>query len=220
MKKNLGMFFGLSRCGAGAILLGLCAFTPVSRAAVIVNNTGNPSTTLSGATVAQVFTMSGTSGNLSSLALTLDINSAGTAAVDLFNVDGGGAPTTLAAVLGSVTTTSAGNPVTVAVNLTSNPLFTAGGSYAIALAYPAIPSASLSWDYTTTAGSGGTGSLGGLYYSFNSGSTWTAYGGGALQMNLQTTPVPEVPMTGVVMGFGALAIALGRKLRLAVSNIA
>jgi hypothetical protein len=151
--------------------------------------------------------------------MTLDITSAGTAAVDLFNVSGV-APTTLAAVLGSVTTTSAGNPVTIAVNLTSNPLFTAGGSYAIALAYPATPSASLSWDYTTTAGSGGTGSLGGLYYSFNSGSTWTAYGGGALQMNLQTTPVPEVPMTGMVMGFGALAIALGRKLRLAVSNIA
>jgi len=213
------MFFGLSRCGVGAVLLGFCAFASVTSAEVVIGNTGDPSTTLSGATVAQVFTMSGTSGNLSSLTLTLDINSAGTAAVDLFNVSAG-APITLAAVIGSVTTTSAGEPVTVAVNLTSNPLFTAGGSYAIALAYPASPSASLAWDYTTTAGSGGTGSLGGIYYSYNSGSTWTLYAGGAMQMNLQTTPVPEVPMTGVVMGFGALAIALGRKFRTAVSSIA
>jgi hypothetical protein len=36
MKKNLGTFFGLPHWGVGAVLLALCAFTPVSRADVYI----------------------------------------------------------------------------------------------------------------------------------------------------------------------------------------
>jgi len=214
MKKNLGMFFGLPCCGAVAVLMGLCAFTPVSRADVAVNNEGYSSGGgLNGANeLAQEFTMSGTGGSLSSLTLDLLITGgSGTAAVSVFNVNGSGVPTTLLAIVGTINVASSGDN---AVSLISYPLLTGSASYAIVLQPSAAATA---WEYTATAGSGGSGSLGGAY--FYSGA-WYQFGGNYLQMSLSTTPVPEVPMTGLVMGFGALAIALGRKLRLAVSNIA
>jgi len=72
MKKNLGTFILASRWGVGAVLMAFCAFTPVSRADVIVDNTGATTFThLSGAPVAQVFTMPGYSGDISSLTLEL-----------------------------------------------------------------------------------------------------------------------------------------------------
>jgi hypothetical protein len=222
MKKNLGTVFGLPHLGMAAAFVAFCTFASGSLADVIVNNTGNPSTTLSGNTVAQVFTMGGTSGDLTSLTLTLNsVNlGGGSATVELYNTDGT-APTTSAGVLGTVTTFAAGNPVNTVVSLSGNPLLTAGGTYAIVLDYPATPPSSLSWDKTTTAGSGGDGSLGGLYID-NGGGNWILFSGNFLQMDLQTTPVPEVPVTGAVMGFGVLAIAIGhtlrRKLRLAVSS--
>ena len=226
MKKNFGMFILAPRWGVGAVLLALCAFTPVSRADVIVDNTGAVSQFVSGSSFAQVFTMSGTSGNLSSLTLNLDVvGSGGSAQIDLYNVSAG-APTTLATALGTVSGTGGGNLVLANVTLGSNPLLTAGSSYAIVLDYPASPNGSLAWNYESGHASGGDGSLGSIYLSANSGATWGVYGirADSMQMNLQTTPVPEVPMTGVVMGFGALAIALGhtlrRKLSTAVSSIA
>jgi hypothetical protein len=206
-------------------LLALCAFTPVSRADVIVDNTGAVSQFVSGSSFAQVFTMSGTSGNLSSLTLNLDVvGSGGSAQIDLYNVSAG-APTTLATALGTVSSASTGSSVLAAVSLSSNPLLTAGGTYAVVMEYPSTPSGSLAWNYTTGNASGGTGSFGGIYFSTDHGANWNVYSTlNAMQMNLQTTPVPEVPMTGVVMGFGALAIALGhtlrRKLSTAVSSIA
>ena len=221
MKKNFGMFILAPRWGVGAVLLALCAFTPVSRADVIVDNTG--ATTLStvfggpGHQIAQVFTMSGTSGNISSLALLLDSTTAGTYTlnVDLYATSSG-APTGLATFLGTVTASTTGDRQLIGVSsLTSGVTLTPGTQYAVALEQ----NGNLQWDYTSTSG------VGPIYYSLDAGSTWTVYGSpGNMQMNLQTTPVPEVPVTGVVMGFGALAIAVGgtlrRKLHPAVSSIA
>jgi len=220
MKKNLGTFFGLSRCGVGAVLLGLCAFTPVSRADVIINNMPPGETTLapiSGATVGQVFTMSSPngSGTLSSLTLELYSTSGGIVNVDLYNAPSG-APTGSAILLGTVTAGTSGNQA-IGVSSLNHYSLAVGTQYAIVLEQ----SGSVSWDFTSSTASLGYGTLGTIYTSVNSGVTWGAYGGsGGMQMNLQTTPVPEVPMTGVVMGFGALAIALGRKLRPNVSSIA
>jgi hypothetical protein len=213
MKKNLGMFFGLSRCGVGAVLLGLCAFTPVSRAGVVIDNLGDGSNGgINGAlAAAQVFTMSGSSGDINSLTLDLVASVGGSAEVDLYSVSGS-APGSLIADFGTVSVASSGN---IAVSLISYPLLSSGTSYAIVL-QPS--SSSTSWEYTTTASSGGSGSLGGLYYEV-SGNWYQYTSGNYLQMSLSTTPVPEVPMTGMVMGFGALAIALGRRLRKAVSSV-
>jgi hypothetical protein len=221
MKKNLGMFILAPRFGVGAVLLALCAFTPLSRADVIVDNTG--ATTggtvfgSSGNQIAQVFTMSGTSGNISSLALLLDSTTAGTYTlnVDLYATLLG-APTGLATFLGTVTASTTGDRQLIGVSsLTSGVTLTPGTQYAVALEQNGV----LRWDYTATPG------VGPVYYSSDAGSSWTAYGAsGNMQMNLQTTPVPEVPMTGAVMGFGVLAIAVGstlrRKTRPAVSSIA
>jgi hypothetical protein len=220
MKKNFGMFILAPRWGVGAVLLALCAFTPVSRADVIVDNTGAATaTTVFGGTgdqIAQVFTMSGTSGNISSLTLLLDSTTAGTHTlnVDLYNVSSG-VPTGLATFLGTVTANTTGDRRFISVSsLASGVTLTPGTQYAVALEQNGV----LQWDYTSTSG------VGPIYYTIGAG-PWTAYGSsGNMQMNLQTTPVPEVPVTGVVMGFGALAIAVGgtlrRKLHPAVSSIA
>jgi len=219
MKKNLGTFFGLSRCGVGAVLMGLCAFTPVSRASVIIDNTAD---TILGQVFntsfsqALVFTMPNYSGTISSLMLELAAGTSGTANVDIFNVTGGGVPTGSGTLIGTVNSGSTGG---ISVSLTSSPLLSANNSYAIALMQNANGPA---WDYTTTSVNTGDGSVGSLY--FFAGGNWNVESGQYTEMRLQTTPVPEVPVTGVVMGFGALAIALGRtlrgKLRPQVSSIA
>jgi hypothetical protein len=218
MRKNLGMFFGLSRCGAGAVLLALCAFATVSRADVVVNNTGGNSSYSGGVALGEVFTMSGTSGDLASLVLQLFSSAGGVAEVDLFSISSG-APSSELYDLGNVTVGAGNNQLVSVTSLPNNVLLNANTTYAIVLEAPS--SGSLAWDGISGTASGGTGpALGGEYYE--SGAVWFSSNPNAsFQMNLQTTtPVPEVPMTGVVMGFGALAIALGRKLRLAVSNIA
>ena len=167
MKKNLGMFFGLPCCGAGAVLMALCAFAPVSRAdVVIVNNEAYSSGGgLNGANeLAQEFTMPGTGGNLSSLTLDLSINGgSGTAQVDVFNVNGSGVPTTMIAYVGNISVASTGDN---AVSLNVYPLLAGSTSYAIVLQPSA---AATSWEYTATAGSGGSGSLGGAYFYSGTG---------------------------------------------------
>ena len=220
MKKNLGMFFGLPRCGAGAVLLGLCAFAPVSRADVaIINNLGDThdggsiSVNDGGTAWAQTF-LSGSSGDIDGLTLSLGVSS-GSMAVLLYNVNNSGSgPNGTGINLGNV---AAATGIVTLNNFTT--LLTSGNYYAIVL-QPAVSGPdSIAWNSTENPVSGGSGTL---YENYkNSGSGWvynssTPY----LQMNLEVAPVPEVPMTGMVMGFGALAIALGRKLRLAVSNIA
>jgi hypothetical protein len=222
MKNNLVTSILASRCGVGAVLLALCAFTPASHADVIINNTGDA---LAGYAfqsfdpLAQVFTMSSASGTITSLTVDLRVYSAGSASIDLYSTTLG-VPNTLISTLGTVSPASTGGVVPVTLSLSSNPLLTLGTSYAIVLETPT--SGQIGLDTTATSSSGGDvpTTLGSLYY--NNG-TWTSIGN-YWQMNLQTTPVPEVPITGVVMGFGVLAIALGhtlrRKLLLSVSGIA
>jgi hypothetical protein len=186
---------------------------PGFRATVVYNNLGDSTAGFANqgaAPLAQVFTMPATGGILSALTLGLYSTSGGTATIDLYNASSGGAPFgSVVSTLGSVTVGSSGFQ-NIAVNSLNNYFLADGGVYAIVLETPA--SGSVSWNTTTTTGSGGSGSQGGFYY--NNGA-WTAlpvsgyYG----QMDLETTPVPEVPMTGVVMGFGALAIAVGSTLR-------
>ena len=217
MKKNLGTFLGLSSWGVGAALLALCAFTPLSRADVIVDNTARPLIGSDGnVPTAQVFTMP-TSGaatyTISSLTLSLGAGSSGTAEVYVYNATSGNPPSlgyngggNALYDLGSV------NGATGVVNLTSpsSDILSLSGTYAIVLA----GSGTISWDYTTTAGNsnvGATGTLGGSYDW--SGTTWGINSGQFFQMDLNATPVPEVPMTGAVMGLGTLAIALGTALR-------
>ena len=216
MKRNLGMSFGLSRRCVGAVLLALCAFTPASRALnTIVDNSAQPQTVTAGTSVpqAQVFTMPGYSGTISSL--TLVLGGGGVSAnVDLFNVSAG-LPTGSGTIIGTVNASSSGSD---AVTLSGGPYtLSSGASYAIEL-----QSSGGSWDATTETGNTGDGSFGGLYY-YN-GSAWVLESGDYAQMSLQTSPVPEVPVTGSVMGMGALAIAVGsalrRKLRQTVSSVA
>jgi hypothetical protein len=220
MKKNLGMFFGLPSCGAGAVLMALCAFAPVSRASVIVDNTadtvaGNAYTT--SFSQALVFTMPNYSGTISSLMLELAAGTSGTENVEIYSVSFG-VPTGSGTLIGTV---SSGLTGLISVSLTSSPILSASTSYAIALMQSANGAA---WEYTTTSANPGgdpNASVGSLYYYSGA---WNVESGQYTEMKLQTTPVPEVPVTGVVMGFGALAIALGRtlrgKLRPQVSSIA
>jgi len=211
MKNNLGMFFGLSRWGVGAVVLALWAFAPVSSDALetIVNNTGSSSASYLANPFAQVFTMSGTSGNINNLTLELNVITTGSAEVDLYSVSSG-APGSLLQNLGNVTAVITGNSQSIAVGSVNQYLLAAGTQYAIVLQNPS--SGLIGWDNTSSAVSGGTGTLGLAYFN-NAGNWSTVPDNNYFQMNLMTTPVPEVSMTGAVMGFGALAIALGHTLR-------
>jgi len=216
MKNNLGTFFGLSRLGVGAAFLALCAFNPVSRADVIVNNLPGNGFTSAGSSgqgtlsLGEVFTP-GSDESLSSVTLSLNFSASDSASVYLYDTSSG-APTGTGTLLGSVSQSSS------IINGLNNAL-TGGTAYAIVLG-PENSPGNMSWNNTTTTGSGGTGSLGGAY-SFD-GVNWNQNTG--INFQMEVSAVPEVPMTGVVMGFGALAIAVGgtlrRKLRPAVSSIA
>lgn len=223
MKQNSRAFVGFPCLAVGAIMLAFFAFTSSSRADVetVVNNLGSSGTYVSGFPLGQVFTMSSTAGELNSLTLQMYANPPGGAEIDLYTVSSG-QPNSLLSVLGSITTSVTGNGQNLAVVLTSFPNLTADTQYAIVVQSPS--SGLLAWDQVNNTSSGGTGSaLGGQYYE--SGGVWYLRSDvNSFQMELQTTPVPEVPATGLVMGIGVLAIAVGnilrRKLRPAVSSIA
>ena len=227
MKKNLGTFILAPSIRAAAVLLALCAFTTVSRADVINNLPPGVATAISGngggLPIAQVFTMSGSdSGTVSSLTLSLDFvvdNPSETVTVSLFNVSGGVPTSGSGTVLGTfdASSFSSGSPQNITLTLSSNPALSAGASYAIALEVPS--GGSVNWNATSTSATGGTAtSLGGIYgnTAADGSGTWTATGYSGLvyaQMDLQISSVPEVPLTGTVMGFGAVAIAVGLTLR-------
>jgi hypothetical protein len=215
MKNNLGSFLWLSRLGAGAVAIALCAFAPGSRADVIVNNVGAGANTGqagigslgTSAALAQVFTMpTGISGDLTSLTFTLV--GTGQAEVWLYGTSSGTPDSGVLAVdLGHVDL--AGNTLS---GLSGNTL-SASTSYAIVLS---LNSGSLNWQYTDSQGTvAPTASWGDSYTG--SGISWTDTTGFApptgsfYEMTVQA--VPEVPITGLVMGFGALAIGLGYTLR-------
>ena len=211
MKKNSGMFFGLPCWRVGAVLLVLCAFHQVSRADIIVDNTGYDSGSSPGAAqTAQVFTMGSSDGNISSLTLVFNtMHSTGSEDVQVWNATSGGPPTSSLYDLGNISF-SGNAAITITIDPSSNPLLlSANGTYAIVIG--ATGPTGLQWDYSSNSGTpGGTGQFGGGYLNFGD---WIPTGGNPFVMNLQTSPVPEVPTTGAVMGFGALAIALGHTLR-------
>ena len=218
MKNNLRMLFWHTRRGVGVALLALLAFTSILRADVVtLNNTGGSSdgSTIgtSGGWIAEQF-QTGVGGDLTGLALQLNFTAASSANVYITS------DLSTFTLVGTVSSGTVGNNQIISLSLLTNPYLAAGTSYLIALE----PSnASVAWDYTRNSASGGDGVFQGNVYSQNSGVNWNGYDQGAyMQMNL--TVVPEVPKTGMVMGFGALAIAMGetlrRKLRPAVANIA
>lgn len=186
----------------GTVILAFCSYVPLTHASVIVDNT--PNFTLAGNegagdTLAQVFTMpvltgSYFGGNISSLSLVMA--GSGLSDVYVYNATLGG-PTTPLYSLGSV---DAGSGI-VTISSSSD-FLTAGQTYAIEV----VTGASADWLQTASSGSG-SGSLGGAYFASGSGQDVGVYYG----MDLQA--VPEVPMTGVVMGFGALTVGLGHTLR-------
>jgi hypothetical protein len=209
MKKNLGTFSELPIC-VGAALLALCTISPLSHAAVVDNMPAAGYSTIGNVEVgnfeqAQVFTMPSYGGTISSLALRLQAPSSVTTDVDLYSVSG--STFSFVETFGTVTADSSGT--VFAVSLSSNPSLSADTSYAIAL--QKAPS-TLEWGYTTTSGSGGDGTLGSTYLSTDAGVTWIAGTSGQyLQMDLAV--VPEVPVTGTLMGLGALIIAAVHALR-------
>jgi hypothetical protein len=227
MKRNLGTFFGLPLRGMGVALLAFCAFIPVSRAEVIINNltyTADGQINFSTDPIGQVFTMSGTSGDkISSLTLALHFYSAGSANIELYNTSAG-VPTGAGILLGTASSASVGN-YNIALSLINTPQLNANTTYAIVLDTPTSGAIGIAVENgsTSPSDSGGTGTLGGIYHH-NNGS-WTEDTADDFydywRMNL--TAVPEVPMTGAVMGFGILALAVGgtlrRKLRPALSSI-
>lgn len=193
------------------VLLALFAISPVLRAGIIANNTGASSgssfniggSDYSGDYLAQQFYMSA-SGNfaLDSVTLQLDFSSAGSAAVDIFDVSGNETS------LGIVSSSSAGDGQLVTLGVLSRGVtLLAGQSYALVLE----PSGdnSVAWDYTTDSSSGGEGGVGAAYYSTTggAGSFGTIPPGSGIYFQMQVAVVPEVPMTGLLMGFGVFGIA-------------
>ena len=220
MKINLLEIFFAPRVAIAVALISFCAFNSVSRATVVYNNLGDTTDGLAnqaGEPLGQVFTMPGTGGNVSALTLGLYSVSGGTAAIDLYNATSGGAPYgSVVATLGNVTVGSGGFQ-NVSVNSLNNYSLAGDGVYAIVLETPG--SGSISWNTTTTAGSGGSGSQGDFYY--NNG-TWTplSLSGYYGQMDLEImTPVPELTTTGVVMCSVMLTIGAGRILRRRLGSV-
>jgi len=208
------MFFGLPCWKAGAVLVVLCAFTTGSRADVIqVDNTANTPQSFDDATFdwyAQVFTTTTSAGNFSSLTLELNATVGSTAFIDLYSSD----LTTVDQLhLGIVTASSTGDQQITPVTILNNYSLAPNTSYAIVL--ESTTSGSIAWDFNSLDNNNvfeGNGSLGGNYNSYQGGPEWDPNYHGSYELGI-TTPVPEVPTTGAVMGFGALAIALGHTLR-------
>ncbi len=227
MKNNLGIFRGLSRLGVGAAVLAFCALVPVSRAEVVIDNlnyTSDGQIAFGTKPLAQSFTTSATSGNLSGLTVTLFFSLAGSANIELYNTLSG-APTGSGLLLGTASSLSTGSQ-NITLSLLNNPLLSANTTYAIVLDTPTsgvmgIGVENQSTDFTD---SGGTGTLGGIYYK---GASWVEDQGDDYydywRMNLSITPIPEVPNFGLILGFGTLAVAvdhsLRRKLRAAHSRV-
>jgi len=198
----------------GIVFSLLIAFTPISHANTILDNLSDtiPGSLTPNNALAQVFTMPSYSGDLSQLELKLDPQFVASESVNVYlDTTTSGAPTSgLGTLLGTASSSTSGNQV-ITLSLSSQPLLSAGISYAIVIKQE---TGQVFWDYTTAGGSGGDGTLGGIYSSLTSGSSWSsADSGDFVLMDLEVTPVPEVPMTGAFMGFCALAIAVGHRLR-------
>jgi hypothetical protein len=204
MKNNLKNIFGLTSIGAAAAVLGFLACASTSHAAVILNNqTDTPVGPLAGG-AAQEFVMTTVSGTLTSI--TLSLSGAGIGNVFVYDTTGaGGSPGSSLYSLGTI---SAGSSTISGLN----DLLAGGVTYAIVLNANAT---ALAWSYTsdsTVVATGGA-SLPATRFYTGSGPTFGGPFGDYGQMSISVTPVPEVPITGAVMGFGVLAVAMGTTLR-------
>ena len=207
MKNNLKNIFGLTSIGAAAAVLGFLACASTSHAAVILNNLSDtPVGPLAGG-AAQEFGMTTVSGTLTSI--TLSLAGAGTGNVFVYDTTGaGGSP---GGQLYSLGTISAGSSTISGLN----DLLAGGVTYAIVLN---ANGTGLGWNYTSdpTVTAAGGASLPATRFYTGSGPFGGPFGDYG-QMSMSVTPVPEVPITGAVMGFGVLAVAMGTAIRRKVS---
>lgn len=221
MQKNLGMFFWVPRLGVGVVLLALFAFTSASRAGVIVDNiTGN---TFVNGTTAKNYKSQGfdatQSGPISSVSLELSfsVGTSGSMSVYLVTANSSGQPTeayTAGINLGTIYTSEGvdGTPSTYAVeNLASSVELTAGDYYAIVIygKDPSLSGGNPSWMFLPPARDDAN-FLGA--YSSGDGISFSIFNS-AEERGLEINEVPEVPMTGMMMGIGALCLAAGHTLR-------
>jgi hypothetical protein len=203
----------MKRWEMGVAALALCAFIPLSRADLIINNLSdsqNAILTQGLDPIGQEFTTASSGGTLTISSVTLALynyaSGPASASIELYSTSSG-LPSGAATLLGNFSVSAGHQTVTLtpsAVQLYANT------TYAIVL--DNIPSTGFGLDATTTSGSGGSASFGDIYY--NNG-TWTkdAVDSGIYNWRMDLQAVPEVPMTGMVMGLGALVIALGHTLR-------
>jgi hypothetical protein len=227
MKKYFGVSFLKSRLGAGVALLALGMFAPLSRASVDINVIDNlhntPVNSLTENEYGQTFTTT-TGGLLDGVALTLA--NAGDANIYLLTGTYSGAYTLT--LLGSISS-SQGSGVVGINTLVNTPYLSDNTTYGLVVD---MTSSTLAWNYQTGTDPG-TG--------FNPTGTLDeriVFGGGSPGSpfnTVDTNPgdnsflfgisvlVPEVPMTGLVMGFGVLGMAVSgtllRKFRPAISRI-
>ena len=217
MGKNLRTFFELARLGMGAALLALFAFTSVSRATVIVDSLGDTRVgDANGLYKAEDFSTT-VGGQISSVILSLNFNTAAVTAgstldVYLYSATGSG-PTGSGFNLGTITATTAGDTqYTLSGSGLNAYSLIAGSDYAIVIDL-ALASGSVGWEYAS-AGSGNTGTGGSFLHAYNSntGTSGWVQPSPDQQRFMEVDAVPE-PMTGAIMGIGALAIAAGHTLR-------
>ena len=187
----------------------LCALAPASRGAFIVNNTNEAlSATISGTIypLGAVFTMGNYDGFLSNIQLSLAGGSGSVNAYIYNAVDG--LPTTQLYSLGAISV--AANSITIA-NPSLDPI-AANTSYALVI------SPGLSWQSTTTAASGGDGTLSGnvaFQPGYGNEAGWSIYYTDEnLKMLLAVETAPEVSVTSMIITLGILTLAADRTLRL------
>jgi len=221
MKKNLLSFHLVSSLGLASILAAVFASTSSTHAQNIIDNLPFYSNDTFGSSVdAQVFTMPATtSGDISGVTLALSTGpDGGNGVIDLYSVTSG-APNSLLATLGTISSTSLGSQDINVSLASSSVLLSAGTSYAIVLENT---SGNLDWNRTEPIGSGGTGSIGDSFYYQSSDATWEniqavpIFGSDIFQMEVTTvTPVPEpaTVITGalVLLPFGLSTVRQLRK---------
>jgi hypothetical protein len=201
MTKKMKGFRSGSGLNTGAAFLAVLGFAAVSHAGIIVGNLGATAAGSyspgSSGYVEEEFTPSQNT-TLGSVTLNLNFSAAGSGTVDLYNITSGLTP------VGTIGTVSSSSSAT-AQNYTIGGLnfaLVSGDKYGVALT---SSSSAVSWNYTA-GNSTSPGSIGTFDAIFTGG-----YGGSpgydssnSLEMELNS--VPEVPMTGLAMGVGALAI--------------
>jgi hypothetical protein len=223
MRKHLTTFFWISRLGTGAAFLALFAFTAASRAGiVIVSNLITPIDSTSGHPYMSQEFGTTVSGQINNITLDMHFTSAGSIVVSIYDMgtsSTGAPPSGTGYTLGTITVSgpSAPNGTDYYLNgsdgLASYSL-AAGHYYDLVVHVPA----SAGWEYLTYA-SGNNSGTGGSFVSPNgaynspNGVSWSNSGISTQEREMELDVVPEVPMTGMVMGIGALAIAAGHTLR-------